>query len=98
MNPTNHLRFPFSPSSYEPSFWEVVYDKKLNVYRLDSPHVDVAVKLSHANSKENATYHFAKHSFDQNSQSGVSVNGIWYNVNTIEVRDRVKTHFVNRNF
>jgi len=86
-NTEKPLKFTFSPSSYEPSFWETIYDKKLNEYRLNSPRVPISTRISLANNKENATFHFSGESFDENVASLPVSKGIWYNTNTIEVKN-----------
>ena len=43
------LEFIFSPSSYESSFRDMIYGKKLNECRLNTPRVPISTRISLAN-------------------------------------------------
>lgn len=90
MTDTN-LRFLAPSSVIEPSFWEELYNKKLNVYKLNSDYQLIYTQFSASDG-----WKFSKESYDKSNQSLynsnignggslVSIAGSLVNVNTVDV-------------
>lgn len=83
---TDPLLFTPPVSSFEPAFWETLYNKKLNVYRLNADPVSIIASVTNSDGKEGGHVKFSDKSFNIESGRRVqSINGLLINVNKIEV-------------
>lgn len=80
----SQLLFTPPSSAFEPTFWESLYHKKLNVYRLDSSPVPIQAELLPADSREHGCMRFSGDSFDGTPNFQPVVNGKLINLNKIE--------------
>jgi ubiquitin-like modifier-activating enzyme ATG7 len=67
-------------SQVEPGFWEELYVKKVNEYKLDTSEQAIAFRLSAVD----GSFVFCKESFDPVGLRCSPATGVLYNVNTIE--------------
>jgi hypothetical protein len=78
----NPLLFTPPCSNFDPSFWEELYHRKLNIYRLDSTAVPINATFTLSDSREIGVFKFHRKSFEEDSQTGT---GKLMNFNKIEV-------------
>lgn len=82
---SHQILFTPPTSAFEPTFWEALYHKKLNVYRLDTSPVDITANFIPAGNREKGSIKFTGASFDGNATDHiVKVQGKLINVNKIE--------------
>jgi hypothetical protein len=90
MTDTN-LRFLAPSSVIEPSFWEELYNRKLNIYKLNSDDQLIYTQFSSSDG-----WKFSKESYDKSNKSSynrnvgnggslISITGLLVNVNTVDV-------------
>lgn len=80
----NRALFQASQSSFDPSFWEKLYDLKLNVLRLDASQQTISASITCSSNKRNQSMEFKTASHQPIVSSG-TISGVLYNVNTVEV-------------
>jgi hypothetical protein len=81
----NKALFQASQSSFDPSFWEKLYDLKLNVLRLNAPLQSICADTSCSSGKRNQSLEFRVSSHQPTKTVG-TVRGVLFNVNTVEVK------------
>lgn len=82
---SHQILFTPPTSAFEPTFWEALYHKKLNVYRLDTSPVVISANFIPAGNREKGAVKFTGVSFDSNAADHVvKVQGKLINVNKIE--------------
>lgn len=86
-----NLMFSRPQSAFEPSFWEELYNRKLNVYHLTSEPISITALYSASNSLETGKCEFNQSSFIPESSLSPLTNGTLINFNTQEVR---RSYFV----
>ena len=76
----------------DPAFWEELYERKLNIYKLGTENEQISVQYSCSDSKNVESFVLEQKSFENLTPDGTSsmgrltAKGILINVNTIEVR------------
>jgi hypothetical protein len=81
----NRALFQAPQSAFDPSFWEKLYDQKLNVLKLDSSAQELSASITCSAGQRNQAIEFTVQSHSpSNLKNGVQ--GLLYNVNTVEVR------------
>ena len=79
------VKFLPPQSSFDPSFWEELYQKKLNVYRINKLVTNIKASFI---PKNNGIFSFNRLAFittDTNSRRHIGPIGVLTNTNTIEV-------------
>lgn len=79
------LQFTPPKSFIEPSFWEEVYNRKLNEWKLSQQSVAITARYGLSDGDIPGALRFNKESFSGGTD-GLQVNGVLILVNTIEVR------------
>jgi ubiquitin-like modifier-activating enzyme ATG7 len=86
----NYVRFSPPSSSFTPSFWEKLYDNKLNLYKLSNDRIQINACYSIATENNNGQFYFSEDSFvckiDDAQQRSCTplVHGEIQNVNSLE--------------
>ena len=57
------LRYSSPQSSFNPSFWEALYHRKLNLYKLSDESVEIRAKFTIGSDVENGSFYFSEKSF-----------------------------------
>lgn len=82
----NKVLFQASQSSFDPSFWEKLYDLKLNVLKLDSAELPIWGFCNCSDGKHNQSLDFNLSSYNKPKDTYVvNIGGYLLNVNTVEV-------------
>lgn len=76
--------FQAPQSSFDPSFWEKLYDLKLNVLKLDSAERGIFGFISCSDGKHHQSIEFNLNSH-HDKQTAPKIDGHLLNVNTVEV-------------
>jgi ubiquitin-like modifier-activating enzyme ATG7 len=76
------LRFTSPQSSFNPSFWETLYQRKLNLYKLSDQEVELKSKIISGSDLESGNCYFSDKSFSENED--LIVRGFMRNTNSIE--------------
>jgi hypothetical protein len=88
MTEETNILFQAPASFFNPSFWEELYNLKLNLYKLDAPQIQINCSYSASDGKSSQSLEFDKDSFstmaDSTNHTKIS-SGKLLNVNTIEV-------------
>jgi ubiquitin-like modifier-activating enzyme ATG7 len=80
----NSVRFSPPSSSFTPSFWEKLYENKLNLYKLSNDRVQITAFYSVATENRNGEFHFTEDSFVYEDSGGSVIHGELQNVNSLE--------------
>lgn len=80
----NKTLFQAPHSAFDPSFWEKLYDLKLNVLKLDSAELKIQANAICSDGKYSQPIEFSSKSYESVKGSTSSV-GTLINVNTVEV-------------
>jgi Ubiquitin-like modifier-activating enzyme ATG7 N-terminus len=76
----------------DPAFWEELYERKLNIFKLGSDIEPISVHYRCSDGRNSENFTFEKLSFRKLNETGthspcrLSASGALINVNTIEVR------------
>ena len=82
----NKTLFQAPHSAFDPTFWEKLYDLKLNILKLDSSELPVRASAICSDGKYSQPVEFSNKSYDDTTGCG-SAAGTLVNVNTVEVKD-----------
>jgi capsular polysaccharide biosynthesis protein len=82
----NRALFQAPQSAFDPSFWEKLYDQKLNVLKLDSSAQQLSASITCSAGQRNQAIEFTAQSHAPSDSKG-NVSGFLYNVNTVEVSE-----------
>lgn len=89
MESKSYLHYSTPQSSFEPSFWEQLYQLKLNIYRLNAAPISIQSLHLPSDGKAPGQDKFTKLSYSSNNDVlSTSRNGQLLNMNTIEVSDK----------
>ena len=83
----NRALFQAPQSSFDPNFWEKLYDIKLNVLKLNSSEQVISAEIGCSAGKRNKAIDFNIHSHSSRDKlsKGCVAHGSLFNVNTVEV-------------
>ena len=81
----NRALFEAPHSSFDPRFWEKLYDLKLNILKLDSSLQTITGGISCSSGQRPNPIEFSLRSHTLSNDIGYCI-GELYNVNTVEVR------------
>jgi hypothetical protein len=81
----NKVLFQAPQSAFDPTFWEKLYDLKLNVLKLDSSDFTIRAAVSCSDGSYSQPIEFSRDSYDKLNKNR-STFGTFVNVNTVEVR------------
>ena len=87
----------------DPAFWEELYERKLNIYKLGTESEQISIHYSCSDSKNVESFVLEKKSFNNltpyetSSMGRLNAKGVLINVNTIEVRLIVRSSIFESN-
>jgi hypothetical protein len=77
------LRYSSPQSSFNPSFWEALYHRKLNLYKLSDESVEIRAKFTIGSDVENGSFYFSEKSFTDDFDLLLTF-GKMLNLNSVE--------------